>query len=63
MSFRVERRFNLLILEEGEEYVADVSATMTLASGRVEGGREVGKGGEFNKGGWSLSLRCIRSFV
>lgn len=30
MSFRVERRFNLLILEEGEEYIADVSATMAL---------------------------------
>jgi len=30
MSFQVERRFSLLILEEGEEYVADVSASMAL---------------------------------
>lgn len=30
MSFRVERRFNLLVMEEGEVYVADVSATMAL---------------------------------
>eukprot|EP00929_Paragymnodinium_shiwhaense_P087533 TRINITY_DN47695_c0_g1_i1.p1 TRINITY_DN47695_c0_g1~~TRINITY_DN47695_c0_g1_i1.p1 ORF type:complete len:1037 (+),score=216.87 TRINITY_DN47695_c0_g1_i1:119-3229(+) len=30
MSFRVERRFNLLILEEGEEYISDVSSTMTI---------------------------------
>jgi len=31
MSFRVERRFNLLILEEGEEYIADVAATMAMS--------------------------------
>eukprot|EP00434_Breviolum_minutum_P003767 symbB.v1.2.003316.t1/scaffold187.1/size278738/1 len=30
MSFRVERRFNLLIMEEGEDYIADVAATMAL---------------------------------
>lgn len=30
MSFRVERRFNLLIMEEGEDYIADVSSTMAL---------------------------------
>lgn len=30
MAFRVDRRFNLLILEEGEDYVADVSASMEL---------------------------------
>lgn len=30
MSFRVDRRFNLLIMEEGEDYIADVAATMAL---------------------------------
>lgn len=50
MSFRVERRFNLLILEEGEEYVADVSATMVL----VRRGREAESKGRLRIGSKSL---------
>lgn len=30
MAFRAERKFNLLILEEGEEYVSDFSVSMSL---------------------------------
>eukprot|EP00927_Polykrikos_kofoidii_P039062 TRINITY_DN3349_c1_g1_i1.p1 TRINITY_DN3349_c1_g1~~TRINITY_DN3349_c1_g1_i1.p1 ORF type:complete len:992 (-),score=101.77 TRINITY_DN3349_c1_g1_i1:614-3589(-) len=71
MSFRVERRFNLLILEEGEDYVADVSATMSLvrrgksaeSKGRLRIGSKslVFQPDEVSDSILKLPYRCIRS--
>lgn len=55
MSFQLERRFNLLILEEGEEYVADVSATMAL----VRKGKSAESKGRLRIGSKSLIFQPV----